>query len=124
MNEQKQPIQRDVRLQTRQLTPELITYIVEKIADNVSPRQVILFGSYAQGEATESSDLDLFIVQDGQQSNRAIRQQIERLLWGRHFGLDLIVRNPDEVSKNIMDGNPFYTQHIFTEGKILYERPT
>jgi predicted nucleotidyltransferase len=122
MSEQANRPQPDKRLQTRQVTPELISYITEKIVQALRPRQIILFGSYARGEATTSSDLDLFIIQDGQTSNRDTRRKIERLLWGRHFGLDLIVKTPTEVAHNMADGNPFYTRHIFGEGKVLYER--
>ncbi len=115
--------QPDARLRTRQVTWELIAYIVEKVARAVSPQRIILFGSYARGEATAMSDLDLFIVQDSQASNRQVRRGIERLLWGRRFGVDLIVRKPEEVARNVADGNPFYTRHILGEGRVLYERP-
>lgn len=124
MSKQIDRPQPDKRLQTQQVTPELINSITEKIVRTIRPRQIILFGSYAREEATASSDVDLFIIQDGQTSNRDARRQIERLLWGRRFGLDLIVRTPTEVARNLADGNPFYTHHICGEGKVLYERPT
>jgi predicted nucleotidyltransferase len=117
-------IQKDLRLQTSWITPELIAYVVEKIVQEVAPQRVILFGSYARNAATEQSDLDLFIVQDSKESNREVRRRIENLLWGRFFGIDLIVRKPDEILRNLADGNPFYTHHIFKDGKVLYERPT
>ena len=123
MSEPNSTLQRDTRLQTRQLTPELITYIIEKIARDVAPQRIILFGSHARGEAADTSDLDLFIVQDSPASNREVRRRIESLLWGRRFGVDLIVRRPEEVARNVADGNPFYTRHILGEGKVLYERP-
>lgn len=113
----------DSRLQTKRITPELITYVADKIARHVAPQRIILFGSYARGQATEGSDLDLFVVQDRHTSNREVRRQIEQLLWGRRFGIDLIVRQPEEVARNVADGNPFYTRHIFGEGRVLYERP-
>jgi len=115
---------RDIRLKTNRITPELLSYIVEKIAREVSPRRIIVFGSYARGEATDTSDLDIFIVQDSPISNREVRRRIEYLLWGRRFGVDLLVRKPEEVERNLADGNPFYTRHIFGEGQVLYERPT
>jgi predicted nucleotidyltransferase len=115
--------QQDPRLQTKQVTPELIAYVVEKIARGVAPRRIILFGSHARGEAAQMSDLDLFIVQDSGMSNREVRRQIEYLLWGRRFGVDLIVRRPEEVERNVDDGNPFYTRHVLGEGRVLYERP-
>ena len=114
----------DVRLESRRLTPELLAYVVEKIVREVEPQRIILFGSRARGEATEDSDLDLFIVQDSSMSNRLVRRRVERLLWGREFALDLIVRRPEEVELNMADGNPFYTRHILGEGQVLYERPS
>ena len=66
---------------------------------------------------------DLFIIQDSKTSNREVRRRIETLLWGRRFSMDLIVRKPEEVARNVADGNPFYTRHILTEGQVLYERP-
>jgi len=114
----------DIRLQTAQITPELIAYIVAKIVQEIAPQQIILFGSYARHEATEQSDLDLLIVHDSADSNRAVRRHIDTLLWGRQFGIDLIVRKPAEIRENLADGNPFYTHHIFKDGQVLYERPT
>ncbi|HET89365.1 MAG TPA: nucleotidyltransferase domain-containing protein [Chloroflexi bacterium] len=116
-------VQQDPRLQTKQVTPELISYIVEKIANSVAPQRIILFGSRAREESTQMSDLDLFIVQDSKMSNREMRRKIEHLLGGRQFGVDLLVRRPEEVERNVDDGNPFYTRHILEEGRVLYERP-
>ncbi len=55
-------------------------------------------------------------------SDRHVRGQLDRLFLDRRFGLDLIVRTPQEVARNVADGNPFYTEHIFGEGVVLYER--
>ena len=123
MSKQKNELQQDARLQTRRVTPELIDYIAGEIVREVAPRQIILFGSYARGEVSATSDLDLFIIHDSQVTNREVRRRIERLLGGRRFSLDLIVRTPEEVARNVADGNPFYTRHVFGEGKVLYERP-
>ena len=123
VSERQDKFQRDSRLQTRHLTPDLITYVVEKIIHTIAPKRIILFGSQARGNATESSDLDLFIIQDSHTSNRTVRRQIEALLYGRRFGVDLIVRKPEEVARNIADNNPFYIYHLLTKGRVLYERP-
>ena len=115
-------IQSDKRLESKQITPEILNYITEKIVHEISPIKIIMFGSRARGEEKESSDLDLFIIQDGKTSNRKLRRRIERLLWGREFSLDLIVVTPKEVEANVADNNPFYTKHVLKEGKVLYER--
>ncbi|MBC8509816.1 MAG: nucleotidyltransferase domain-containing protein [Anaerolineales bacterium] len=116
------PLKQDTRLQTKQVTPALLSYIVEKIVREIGPKQIILFGSRAKGDANELSDVDLFIVHESEKSNREVRREIEYLLWGRRFGIDLIVRNSDDVAQNIADSNPFYSQHIFAEGHVLYEQ--
>ena len=113
---------KDARLGTHRITPELVRYVVEKIVRGIAPQRIILFGSRARGEETENSDLDLLVIQDSARSNREVRRQIEYLLWGRRFGVDLIVRKPAEVESNAADGNPFYTRHILSQGEVLYER--
>lgn len=114
----------DRRLATTDLSPELIDYVVAKIVDGIDPRRIILFGSHSRRQATASSDLDLLVVQDSGRSSRDVRRQIERLLWGRRFAVDLIVATPQQVDRNVADGNPFYTQHILADGKVLYDRPS
>jgi len=121
--EQGQTYRPDARLRTRRISDDLIDYVVDKIVQGVGARQIILFGSHARGEANADSDLDLLVVHDSNDSNRMVRREIERLLWGRHFGLDLIVRRPEEIERNVADSNPFYTRHLLAEGLILYERP-
>lgn len=115
-------IELDPKLNTDRITPELIEYIVQKIVDRFDPHKIILFGSHARGDATPDSDLDLFIVQSSQKSNRQVRRELDLFLAGRNFPLDLIVRKPREVALNLEDRNPFYIYHLFEEGKLLYER--
>jgi predicted nucleotidyltransferase len=115
-------IERDPQLQTEKVTPELIEYIVQKIVARFDPYQIILFGSRARSDARSDSDLDLFIVQSGTGANRQMRRDIDRLLAGRRFGVDIIVRKPQEVQLNIQDKNPFYLYHLFRDGRVLYER--
>lgn len=40
---------------------ELTTYIA-RVKKNIDPEKVILFGSFARGEATEWSDIDILVV--------------------------------------------------------------
>ncbi|MDY0357628.1 MAG: nucleotidyltransferase domain-containing protein [Sedimentisphaerales bacterium] len=119
---QESATQADRRLATQDVTSDLIAYVIEKIVHGISPRKIILFGSRSRGQATESSDLDLLIVHDSGRPNRQVRREIEHLLWGRRFPVDLIVTTPEQIDRNVADGNPFYTRHILTEGKVLYDR--
>jgi predicted nucleotidyltransferase len=115
-------LEKDPKLKTSSLTEDLINYIKNKIVSSIQPEKIILFGSYARGDSDQDSDLDLLVIKDSQQKNREIRREIDSLLTGRRFGIDVIVRSPEEVEENLKDGNPFYLNHIFKEGKVLYER--
>ncbi len=122
MTELTPALEMDLRLDTKHVTPELLNYIVEKIVRAVNPQKIILFGSRARGDATDDSDLDLFIVYEGERSITEVRREVDLLLWGREFSLDLMVRTPEQVRLNLEDNNPFYAKHIFGYGKVLYER--
>jgi len=104
------------------VTPEVIKYVWQKIVETINPIKIILFGSQAEGTAGKESDLDLFVIHDLPQSSRKLRRQLDRLFLHRRFGLDLIVRNQEQVNANLADGNPFYTEHIFKRGVVLYDR--
>jgi len=41
-----------------------ISEIVNKIAFGYNPEKIILFGSYAAGNPSEDSDLDLFVIKE------------------------------------------------------------
>ncbi len=115
-------IEMDQKLATSKITPELIDYVVNKIVKAIDPEKIILFGSYARGDYKKDSDLDLFIIKDGNLNSRMMRRKIADLLWGRKFPLDLFVRTKKEVEWNFRAKNPFYLHHIFKDGKILYEK--
>lgn len=109
-------------LRTKTVTPKVIRYVRDRIVEAIHPRQIILFGSQAEGGKRGGGDLDLLVVHDTARSDREVRRQLDRLFLGRRFGLDLIVRKPEEVAANLADQNPFYTEHIFRRGRVLYER--
>jgi uncharacterized protein len=73
---------------------DTIEKIAREIADRFHARQVILFGSYARGDATENSDVDLLVVLDdpgprGQRSAPILRMLAERY----ELPVDVIVRS-------------------------------
>ena len=112
----------DPRLNREKIDSALIDYVVSKIVEAIQPERIILFGSHARGDSGPDSDLDLFIIKDGEASSRMIRREVDRLLWGRRFPVEVMVRTSDEVDRNLRAGNPFYLHHIFKEGKVLYEK--
>ncbi len=113
---------KDLKLKTEKITPELIAYIVEKIVREIEPEKIILFGSHARNDFRPDSDLDLLIIKEAGESSRIIRRKVDALLRGRRFAVDLLVRKPQEVEWNLKAQNPFYLNHIFKEGKVVYEK--
>lgn len=45
------------------LTDQQIQEAANRIVAALKPKKVILFGSYARGDATEHSDLDLMVIE-------------------------------------------------------------
>ncbi len=103
------------------ITDEKIRQAAQKIADAVHPEKIILFGSYAYGNPTTDSDVDLFVVMESEQSIRERSIQVSEILYPRPFPLDVITRTPAELRSRLDVGDSFFKE-ITTKGKILYER--
>jgi uncharacterized protein len=92
---------------------------VDKVVAEFAPERVILFGSYARGDATPDSDVDLLVVMPTRKET--IEQAVEiRQRIRRSFPLDLIVKTPRDVVWRLSLQDCFLTT-IMTEGKTLYE---
>ena len=94
---------------------------VRRIARELRPEKIILFGSYAYGNPTPDSDVDLLVVM----KTKALRKErfltVSRLLRPRPFAVDIIVKTPQEIRTAIKSGD-FFIEEIYTQGKVLYER--
>jgi len=111
---------------TMKLTEELLTRIVDTIVKEADPEQVYLFGSYARGQATDDSDLDLLIVEkDGfgpEKSRRSEMGRLWRALAGYRVPKDILVFTTDEIAR-WQDSKYHVIAYALKEGKLLYERP-
>ncbi|MFC1496709.1 nucleotidyltransferase domain-containing protein [Candidatus Margulisiibacteriota bacterium] len=103
------------------LSQEQIKTIVNEIKVNVNPKKIYLFGSYANGQPTEKSDLDLLVIDDSGKDKNKLALQISKSLFPRNYGLDLIVSSPEEIKKKQEKKMSFWVD-IATKGKTLYER--
>ena len=104
------------------LPRETIEEMARKIAERFQPERIILFGSYARGEATENSDLDLYIELDDPGPRGAASIPIRLMLGDEYlFPFDVIVRSPDVTRER---GRRFGTleNDVSREGVILYAR--
>ena len=87
---------------TRQITPDLISAVSDHIVHKLSPRQILLFGSYANGKANQDSDIDLLVILDNHHTlapftHRERSQKLLDLFRYRSFGLDAMVLTQKEI---------------------------
>jgi len=102
-----------------QVTLEDIRGIVGEIVEQFHPQRVILFGSRAEGTATEESDADLLVIMETEE--RTLRQAARIAAAIDHpFPIDILVRTPQQVRQRLAWGDSFLRQ-IFTTGLVLYE---
>lgn len=95
---------------------------VKRIADELDPEKIILFGSYAYGTPTPDSDVDLLVIMNTKQKTKDRYLTVGRLLRPRQFPVDIIVKTPDEVKRALKNKRNFFIHDIITRGKVLYER--
>ena len=107
----------------RQKIQKVLDDVVNTLISEYHPERILLFGSFASGEAGETSDIDLLIVKESQESpyRRAVR--VRRLLRDpkRRTPIDLLVVTPQELAQRLEIGDQF-VQEILSKGKVLYAR--
>jgi predicted nucleotidyltransferase len=102
-------------------TAEYLPFITERIVAHCDPLRVILFGSFARGEAGPDSDVDLLVVLPQVENKRQAAIEIRRVLADLPVSKDIIVTTPDEIERR---GTLVGTllRPALREGKVLYER--
>ena len=107
------------------VTNALIGKMVQAIVDEVEPEQVILFGSRARGDARESSDIDLIVVEAEPFGPRRSRhKELVRLyhaLAGFRVPADVLVYSHEDIDY-WRDSLNHVLARALREGKVLYER--
>ena len=90
-----------------------------QIVQQFHPQKVILFGSYAYGQPTEDSDVDLLVVMDTDESPLHVAAKIAAAIE-HPFPLDIVVRTPVEFASAVHRRGVFATE-VATKGITLYE---
>jgi uncharacterized protein len=94
---------------------------VEQIAAHFNPLRVLVFGSYARGEARPGSDLDLLVVLPGVDHKREVAVAMRRVLSGLHVPHDVFVTTPDEIERRGWIVGSLLREAL-SEGTLVYER--
>ncbi len=95
-----------------------LSVFVKRVNKKYSPHKIILFGSYARGEAKESSDVDVLIVADNYEKKKWFDRSVEfhKLTSDLEPDINVIAITPDEEKKS----TKFPTiQNALTSGILL-----
>ncbi|MDR1379888.1 MAG: nucleotidyltransferase domain-containing protein [Tannerella sp.] len=93
------------------------------------PYKIILFGSYADGKASEDSDMDIMVVLDNNNIAKTYGERMAKKLYIRKLvrninykmALDILVYSKAEL-KMMKDYGNFFIDEIEKTGKIIYEK--
>jgi predicted nucleotidyltransferase len=99
---------------------ETIQEVIALLVEVALPRRIILFGSYARGDAREGSDLDFLVIKDAVRNRRAETVQLLRALEPTEVAADILVASVElfETWKDV-PGTVLF--EVSREGKVVYE---
>jgi predicted nucleotidyltransferase len=96
-----------------------IARIAERIARNLNPFAVGIFGSYAIGTAHERSDLDLFVIKEGREPHGMRQHAVRRQLFHVLQRVDIQVFSPTEFEEAARERMSF-AWIIVRQARIYY----
>lgn len=101
------------------VTLKNIQEVVRQIVERFHPQKVILIGSYAYGQPTPDSDVDLLVVMETGENPLHTAAHIAASL-AHCLPMDILVFQPADWEEYLREGAIFAT-HVATKGLVLYE---
>jgi uncharacterized protein len=104
------------------ITEQKVRAVVERIVSIARPQKVVVFGSYARGQAKPGSDLDILVIMDDTLANsRAESVRLRRALRGIFMPIDIVVARSSDVERLRHTPGLLY-ETALSEGRVMYER--
>ena len=101
---------------------ETLPGAIARIVSELKPEKIILFGSYAYGNPTPDSDVDLLVIMETRAREIDRYVAVSNLLYPRQFPVDILVKTPKEMEIEARKTGNFFMREILKKGKVLYER--
>ena len=76
--------------------------VIDKIWDELHPEAIVLYGSYAKGEAIDNSDIDLFVM--CKEKSLDLNEYQKKLGKEIHLMFKLDDQIPNELKNNLING--------------------
>ena len=106
------------------ISDNIIDRMTQRIVHEVNPQRILLFGSWARGQANQDSDIDLLVVErESFGPNRNRRQEAARIwrcLSAFRIPTDILVYSTNEVAQWKASVHHVIGMAL-REGKVLYE---
>lgn len=115
------PNRSHVSLEGVMVTVQQIEELTRRIREGLDPERIVLFGSYARGDASEHSDVDLLVVAETSLPPHERFGTVRRLLADYAASFDIIVKTPEEYARwrSVVNHIVYFADK---HGKVLYER--
>lgn len=115
------PALHDPRYPVHHIADRLELFI-RAIVERIHPEKIILFGSYAHGQPTEHSDVDLLVIRrdlvSEKRSNLEIRRAFDTVP-GRLLSFTILSKTPERIAERLAAKSAFY-EDIVGKGIELY----
>jgi uncharacterized protein len=98
-----------------------IRQVAVQLGEAACASLVILFGSYARGEAADRSDVDFMVVAESDLPRHKRAVDLYTQFRPYPFGMDIVVYTPEEIEEGRRSPLSFVST-VLREGKKLYER--
>jgi len=100
-----------------------IKLITDCIVREYQPDKIILFGSWARGNANKDSDIDLLIISDREKNLPRYKRGLDIRLLLSQFSSpkDILFYTHDDVER-WRDVPQTFINTVLNEGRVLYER--
>ncbi len=102
---------------------KVLKRLVNVLKENYKPEKVILFGSYAYGKPSETSDIDLLIIKETDKPFFQRLTDLRKIVSEarRGYAFEPVVLTPEELKERLKRGDQFF-QEIVEKGTVLYAR--
>lgn len=102
------------------ISEQTIKQAVDRLVTAANPSKVILFGSYARGDATNDSDLDLMVIERDLPNKFEEMVRLKQVLRSLHIPVDVLVYSEEYVQEwGHLPGSALFW--ALQEGKVLHE---
>jgi predicted nucleotidyltransferase len=101
------------------ISMDTINRYVKRLAQEINPRKIVLFGSYAYGHPQPDSDVDLLVIMN---TRKRVVYEAARIQCAvpAPFPVDILVRTPGQVRRRVALGDSFIRE-VTSQGRVLYE---